>query len=279
MAEPATDEDFTSQISGTLDPENYCEAGAFGEVYRRTIQSNKGPMEVAVKVFKIDAGIEKERIKKGIYRELKVWLRLKHTTIVPLLGTANVDSPFPALVSQWMPSGTLYVYLKQPTTISASARVELARGVAKGLKYLHSENVVHGDLHPANVLIDSFGSPRLTDFGLAAVPGDADLQLSTMTASRTLDSRWRAPEVIGIDRDPERPTFKSDIYSFGAFTTQITSGDVPWKDKKHSHQITIELSRKTAPARPDHILDDHWKLIKQCWSWDPVDRPGAAEVI
>ncbi|KAG0708292.1 kinase-like domain-containing protein, partial [Suillus ampliporus] len=209
----------------------------------------------------------------------KVWLRLKHETIVPLLGTANVDSPFPALVSQWMSSGTLYVYLKEATTLTDSARVELARGVAEGLRYLHSQNVVHGDLHPSNVLIDGSGRPRLTDFGLAAVPGDADLQLSTMTVSRNLDSRWRAPEVIGIECDPARPTFKSDMYSFGVFTAQITSGDVPWKDKKHSYQITIELSRNTAPTRPDNILDDHWKVIQKYWSRAPGDRPRAAEVI
>ncbi|KAG1802460.1 uncharacterized protein BJ212DRAFT_1397673, partial [Suillus subaureus] len=46
-------------------------------------------------------------------RELKVWLKLsRHQTIVPLLGTAHVGSPCPALVSQWMSSGTLDMYLK-----------------------------------------------------------------------------------------------------------------------------------------------------------------------
>ncbi|KAG2153877.1 kinase-like domain-containing protein, partial [Suillus clintonianus] len=80
---------------------------------------------------------------------------------------------------------------------------------------VHSENVVHGDLHPGNVLIDGSGHPHLTDFGLATVAGDAELQLSITTASRVLDPRWRAPEVIGIECDPGRPTIKSDVYSFG----------------------------------------------------------------
>jgi hypothetical protein len=59
-----------------------------------------------------------------MHRELKVWLRLKHPTIVPLLGIANVDSPFPALISQWMPSGTLYIYLNE-ATLTPSAKVGL----------------------------------------------------------------------------------------------------------------------------------------------------------
>ncbi|KAG1719349.1 kinase-like domain-containing protein [Suillus lakei] len=209
-------------------------------------------------------------------RELKVWLRLsKHPTIVPLLGIAHVGSPFPALISQWMPSGTLYRYLEEQGTITASAKVT---GVVLGLKYLHSENVVHGDLHPANVLIDSAGNPRLTEFGLATVVGDAELKWSTTTATRSLNPRWRAPELLGIDCDPEMPTFESDIYSFGSVMFFIISGDIPWKEK-HSTQICIQLSRRATPARPENILNDPWNLIQRCWSWNPRHRPEAARII
>ncbi|OAX34719.1 kinase-like protein [Rhizopogon vinicolor AM-OR11-026] len=220
-----------------------------------------------------------EKIQKRIRRELKVWVRLKHSTIVPLLGTAQVESSSLALVSQWMPSGTLCEYLeKQGTIIPPSARVGLAKGIAEGLDYLHTKDVIHGDLHPGNVLIDDSGNPCLADFGLATVAGDEELQLTTLTAESILNSRWRAPEVIGIDGSPERPTFKSDIYSFGSVMFFIISGDIPWKEKKQSHQICIELSKRLTPARPDNIFDNHWNLIQKCWSWDPMHRPGSADV-
>ncbi|KAG2033523.1 kinase-like domain-containing protein [Suillus americanus] len=212
-----------------------------------------------------------------MHRELKVWLRLKHPTIVPLLGIANVNSPLPALVSQWMPSGTLCTYLKE-ATLTTSAKVRLVKGVADGLNYLQSMNVVHGDLHPGNVLVDSSGNPCLTDFGLATIEGEGELQLNSTTRERSFNSRWRAPEVIGLEYDPERPTFMSDIYSFGGVMFFIVSGDIPWKEKK-SHQICIALSKNATHTRPNNILDNHWKLIQECWSWEPGHRPRAPGVL
>ncbi|KAG1802472.1 kinase-like domain-containing protein [Suillus subaureus] len=246
--------DFRFQISA-LEFGNPCTSG--------TINTNEGTKEVAVKVFKIDSG-------RAVEKYEKVWLRLsKHPTIVPLLGIAHVGLPLPVLISQWMPSGTLYTYLEQPiNTITASNKVELVRGVADGLGYLHSENVVHGDLHPVssgNVLVDGVGNPRLTDFGLATVVGDAELQLGTTTVTREFDVRWRAPEVIGVDPkdEPVRPNFKSDIYSFGGVMFFIVSGDIPWKEKKQPH-IIIEYRKE--------------RLLLKCWSWNPDDRPEATEI-
>jgi serine/threonine protein kinase len=67
-----------------------------------------------------------------------------------------------------------------------------------------------------NVLIDDSGNPCLADFGLATVLEVPELQWATMTLKRGFNSRWRAPEAIGIDDIPGRSTFKSDIYSFGS---------------------------------------------------------------
>jgi hypothetical protein len=144
---------------------------------------------------------------------------------------------------------------------------------------VHSENVVHGDLHPANILIDGVGNPRLIDFGLATVVGDAELQLNTTTTNRSFNPRWRAPEVIGIETEHVRPNFKSDVYSFGGVMFFIVSGDIPWKEKKTLAHIIIVLSNKVVHARPNNILDDHWNLIQKCWTWNPDDRPEATEVI
>jgi serine/threonine protein kinase len=60
-----------------------------------------------------------------------------------------------------------------------------------------------------NVFMDGLGNPCLANFGLATVIKHPQLE------ELSPNSRWRAPEVVGVEDDPERPTFKSDIYSFG----------------------------------------------------------------
>jgi serine/threonine protein kinase len=129
--------DFTSQLFAlkSEDP-GPCESGSFGTIYRRNINTSEGTTEVAVKVLNIDPGRAVEKYDKAMRREIKVWLRLsKHQTIVPLLGIAYVGFPLPVLVSKWMPSGTLYMYLEKQGTITDLAKADLARGVADGLRY------------------------------------------------------------------------------------------------------------------------------------------------
>ncbi|KAG0708299.1 kinase-like domain-containing protein [Suillus ampliporus] len=271
--------DLTSKITNLGFP---IACGSFSKVYECTMRDSEGAKKVAVKEIIIDSNRDLANIEKAMLRELQVWIRLRHSTIVPLLGTTRrVDSPLLFLVSEWMPSGTLKEYLeKHATTLDPSSRVKLAKAVAGGLDYLRSKNVVHGHLQPTNVLIDGSGNPRLTGFGLATVAGDPELQWSATTAARDYNTRWLAPEVIGIDcEELVRPTFQSDIYSFGSIMFFIISGDIPWKEKKRSHQISIELSKKVTPTRPTNISNGHWNLIQKCWSWEPNHRPVPKEVI
>ncbi|KAJ8597342.1 hypothetical protein M405DRAFT_555123 [Rhizopogon salebrosus TDB-379] len=128
--------DLTCHITKLGSPTRH---GSFSQVYQSTMVTSEGKIEVAVKVLLIDPERSMAKIEKGVLRELKVWLRLRHPTIVPLLGIAHLESPLPALISQWMPSGTLYIYLeKRATTLTALAKDTLAKGVADGLKYRSS---------------------------------------------------------------------------------------------------------------------------------------------
>ncbi|KAJ8596440.1 hypothetical protein M405DRAFT_856496 [Rhizopogon salebrosus TDB-379] len=139
-----------------------------------------------------------------------------------------------------MPSGTLYEYLgEQAAIITPSTRIELARGIAEGLNYLHSENVVHGDLHPGNVLIDGSGNPCLIDFGLAAVIDDRG-------APRLRDA---VLILVGV--------------RLKSLESTVTQEDQLSRMTPILSAVSCSLSsREGHPARPHSIYDSHWELIK-----------------
>ncbi|KAF8120266.1 kinase-like domain-containing protein [Boletus edulis] len=298
--------------------EQYCEAGAFGDVYKCQYDSSVGwvqvwtvisthgshtltAIQVAVKSFRfpftLDAtennNDEKRGVKaqKMIRRELGIWRRLEHQNIVPFLGIAYGfgRQGQASLVSLWMANGSLRGFLAEhDDQLAVSHRLQLLSDIANGLCYLHSfvTPIVHGDLSCTNVLLDDNCVARLTDFGYASMIGDIPeallyLQMTTMKPGTI---RWAAPEHFLVDVDqPMRPTTQSDIYSLGnlgLLASIVLSGKHPWSEIQREAAVIIQLSRGIKPKRPlsRPIQDQHWELIERCWA--PVgDRPPAEDVV
>ncbi|KAJ7279188.1 kinase-like domain-containing protein, partial [Mycena rebaudengoi] len=84
---------------------------------------------------------------------------------------------------------------------------------ARGLHYLHSKNIVHGDLKAANILIDNAGTAVLCDFGLARIKAD----MTSRTVQQDIQTvgpgsrNWMSPELLR----GATPRKTSDIYAFG----------------------------------------------------------------
>ncbi|KAF9232606.1 kinase-like domain-containing protein, partial [Melanogaster broomeanus] len=225
-------------------------------------------------------------------RERGIWRRLDHPNIVPLLGTANgamFNSKHPCMVSMWMPHGTLKSYIRESgARLAIGDRLQLVsivrfvehwltisqiKGIAAGLEYLHAKNIVHGDLHPDNVLIDGEYNARLTDFGLTQVLGPAGLSPDRLRPGAIM---WAAPELLRDDPDPNpKATVKSDIYSLGSVILFVLSGALPWPTRTGIQQ---KLREGQNPQRPESlaISDEIWNFIQKCWSpLSPSARPTA----
>ncbi|KAF9234716.1 kinase-like domain-containing protein, partial [Melanogaster broomeanus] len=218
-------------------------------------------------------------------RERVIWRTLDHPNIVPLLGTADgsmFNSEHPCMVSMWMPHGTLGSYIrKSGTRLAIGERLQLIKGIAAGLEYLHTKNIVHGDLHPENVLIDGEYNARLTDFGLTQVLGSLQGQLAYLQTAtlRPGAIMWSAPELLRDDPGPKlKATVKSDIYSLGSIILFVLSGALPWPTYTGVQQ---KLKEGQNPQRPESpaISDPIWNFIQKCWSpLSPSTRPSAKEV-
>ena len=105
--------------------------------------------------------------------------------------------------------------------------------VLSGLSYLHKNNIVHGDIKGANVLVDSQGRACLADLGLSRL---IDTQIDTWTSIQSTIAPWgtllwQAPELLKAQLEDQEhlpaPTTFSDIYAFGCLAYEVT----------HSHAV------------------------------------------
>ncbi|KAG1845265.1 kinase-like domain-containing protein [Suillus tomentosus] len=246
-------------------------------------QVPRGCVDVAVKAFRPMGEIEIPRLINRFFREIKISSTLNHENIVPLWGVARQFGVLPALVSPWLKNGTLTEYLRnRHEELSYGQQFALLRDVARGLEYLHSQQIVHGDLSGFNVLIDDDGKARLTDFGLSALISARMSQALLPTApGGTL--HWIAPEYLTLDASdvPSMLSLASDVYSFGGIMLQVLEGKIPYHYIANTFAIIGQISQGITPRRPvaPVIVDDDWDFMQTCWSQHAASRPSATDIV
>ncbi|KAL5514113.1 hypothetical protein ACEPAG_2874 [Sanghuangporus baumii] len=255
--------------------------GGFANVWKGEYEGRT----VALKILRIYLFPDKEKVQREIGREALVWRRLNHPNVLPFIGIFRDESEPPqlALVSDWMEKGSLDRYLSENTSVGCSV---LALGVARGLGYLHSlaPQVIHGDLRAANILVDSNGQPRITDFGLARAVDSRGITVATSFNGKG-SARWQAPELLYPSRfgkDSTRPTSKSDVYAFSCICFEIFSGTIPFADLHDGAVVTEVAVNDKRPEWPEQhkgLTDNVWDLMQRCWETQPVDRPDMPVVV
>ncbi|CCO31792.1 Putative serine/threonine-protein kinase/receptor R818 [Rhizoctonia solani AG-1 IB] len=112
------------------------------------------------------------------------------------------------MVSAWMENGNLHEYLGK---CPSANRYQLSLQVASGLAYIHSKDLVHGDIKALNVLVSFDGTAKLTDFGLSTMAGSS-IGFSATSTAQAGSIRWVAPELLLEDSDKGK---SSDVYALG----------------------------------------------------------------
>ncbi|KAJ8594250.1 kinase-like protein [Rhizopogon salebrosus TDB-379] len=183
------------------------------------------------------------------------------------------------MVSPWMHNGSLTTYLaKNFTQLTVERKFRILQQVATAIEYLHSKDIVHGDLTANNILIDLTCNVRVTDHGILAMCSE----LRSTSAIRS-NVRWAAPESLEVSENEDplpSPKPASDIYSFGCIMLQVMTGRPPYADIRSNHHVTVLILRGRKPGRPltPHIADSFWYFIQKCW-YDLGNRPSAVEVL
>ncbi|KAG8826575.1 kinase suppressor of Ras 2 [Serendipita sp. 399] len=187
----------------------------------------------------------------------------------------------------WCVNGDAARFLQQHgPTLSLDDRVTLWEGIVKGVNYLHNLNpvIIHGDLKPANVLLDANRNPRICDFGLARLILEEGGSGMTTTTAHTGTERYLAYELVASD-DITMPTVESDIYALGCVGLDVIFLRIPYSHRKNNarghifHDIRQGIPPSVYPEDLDDIEEDYWMILSSCWPRNPLERPGTIELL
>jgi len=150
--------------------------------------------------------------------------------------------------------------------------------VLKALKYIHEQHIIHRDLKASNILINSEGEVKITDFGYSGVLLDGG-QVKYQTSSFIGSTHWMAPEVM---QQNGSYSYAADIWSFGITALEIANGKTPTDDDTNL-KLYVKVINEPAPALEDtpfRKFSVQFKdMISQCLNKDPMKRPTAAKLM
>ncbi|KAH8806761.1 kinase-like domain-containing protein [Flagelloscypha sp. PMI_526] len=227
---------------------------------------------------------EKAKVLQAFLKEAIIWKQLRHKNILPFTGVSITCFPNQmSLISPYMRNGDIMCYLAKHPDDQAPTypqRLQWLLGAARGMLYIHSMHLYHGDIKGANILIDDCEEARLADLGISsiAVSTSETLGWATATGGGFKGSlRWMAPEVI-LDSGPSKTTAR-DIYAFGSTILEVITGQPPWSNVREDAKVILNISQGKRPDRPNDFGNDIWSIIESCWDQDPMTRPSAKTVL
>lgn len=197
--------------------------------------------EVALKVLKPELGavLGTERF----LSEITVTANLQHPNLLPLFDSGEAAGLL-FYVMPFVRGETLRAKIDRERQLSVDESVRYAVAVASALQYAHEHGVIHRDLKPENILLQS-GQPVIADFGIALAVSNAGGARVTQTGLSLGTPQYMSPEQATGDRVIDA---RSDIYSLGAVTYEMLSGEPP-----HSGASAQAIIAKLMTSEPQPL--------------------------
>eukprot|EP00003_Mantamonas_plastica_P016877 TRINITY_DN2822_c2_g3_i1.p1 TRINITY_DN2822_c2_g3~~TRINITY_DN2822_c2_g3_i1.p1 ORF type:complete len:355 (+),score=138.19 TRINITY_DN2822_c2_g3_i1:39-1067(+) len=226
---------------------------------------------VAIKKLKYQS-FQSEEAYQDFLKEVRLMGSVVNDNVVGFKGVC-VQEPNVSIVMEFLPNGSLYDYLHvKNNTLSEKQIVTIARGVARGMHFLHSFDpmIVHRDLKSHNILLDDEMVPKITDFGMARVRE----QSNTMTGN-VGTPQWMSPELLVGEKYDET----TDVYSFAMVLWEMITGEVPFAGKNAMQIITKMVIDPTyREPLPEDLNNEIRQLVTECWAPNAENRPSFKEV-
>ncbi|GBC02293.1 hypothetical protein RclHR1_04540017 [Rhizophagus clarus] len=161
-------------------------------------------------------------------------------------------------------------YLQQNhNQLTWKERIKITVDIINALSRIHGENAIHRDLHSGNILYYEYtNSWFIGDFGFC---GPVDKPLGSIYGNLP----YIAPEVIR----EKGYTFASDIYSIAMIMWEISSGQPPFTNCKHSYNLALDIINGRRPKIVPGTPSKYEELMIQSWDADPTKRPDTKTLL
>ncbi|KAJ3670329.1 hypothetical protein LUZ60_010653 [Juncus effusus] len=260
------------------------EGGGFGSVFKGSLPDLT---EVAVKKLE---GVNQGE--KQFRAEVSTFGAIQHVNLVKLRGFySEMDKML--LVYVYMPSGSLdnVLFNGKRNNLNWKMRYQIILGIACGITYLHEEcieKIIHCDIKPGNILLDSNFCAKVADFGMGKLIGRNFCRvLTTMRGTCYLAAEWLLGQPV---------TTKVDVYSFGMMFFEIISGKRNSRDFEEDDTIVYFPSWTAKQVIDDNICnlldeglqDSEYDMdelkracIIACWCIHDLEfhRPSMSQVV
>ena len=238
--------------------------GSFGEVW--LAHDLKLDIDVAVKVYiALDTrGIEEFKT------EYKTAFGLNHPNLLHAHHFDTLEDR-PYLVMPYCPDSALNLI----GNIDETTMWHMIRDVASGLSYLHGLQIVHHDIKPDNILIDTNGNFVITDFGISVkfrstLRRNSQRQLQKQERSGSLP--YMGPEMFAEEAEAVNAT---DIWALGVTMYEMLSGELPFFGQGGA----MQMNGAQVPELKGNWSDNLKKVVKMCLAPQSWDRPSAQQLV
>ncbi|RIB25813.1 kinase-like domain-containing protein [Gigaspora rosea] len=237
----------------------------FSSLYKSEWKLKKST--IALKCLKVNYKFLDEKVIKT----LQFLQNIKdQSNVVQFYGvTKDPCSEHYSMILQFADGGNLHDYLIRNSGLQWTKKFCVAIEIAKGLKYLHENNIAHLDLHPGNIwvseekmLVVGFCMPENVSFSSAIIREKP---------------AYTEPQCL---KDPTyQRDMRSDIYSLGFILWVISSGRQPFQSFETRDVISVHVFNGNREIPVKDTPPEYEQLYKSCWDEDPEKRPSIILVL
>ena len=246
--------------------------GAMGVVYLGFRCDNQD--RVAIKKIK-DEYANNRRIRECARNE--ALMLFSHPNIVRMLGYCEYAEDYGPIyiLSEYVPGITFEDHVKMRLSVlPAKDRiyriVSDLRPILSALQYLHSNSVVHKDIKPSNIMIDSMSKVKLMDLGVSGLFSDSSERILEFVGT----PQYAAPEQIPSSGVYGAIDARTDIYAFGVMLYELITGVNPFEGGSYDEILSNQIHKEL--PNDDVLPPELFEIIRKATAKNPDSRYGSA---